>query len=112
MRSFERVTGPKRDRWLVKTVGVLVTAIGMTLARSGQRGRVHPDVALLAGLSAAALAAIDVVYVARRRISPVYLLDAVPEVMLAGWWGRHAARRGRALSHVPGRGTREEESDT
>jgi hypothetical protein len=84
----------------------------MTLARSGRRGRVHPDVALLAGLTAAALAAVDVVYVARRRISPVYLLDAVPEVMLAAWWGRRAARRGRALRHASLRGSREEASDT
>jgi hypothetical protein len=91
MRSFERVTGPKRDHWLVKTVGVLVTAVGMTLLRAGHRGRVHPDVALLAGLSAAALATIDVLYVAQRRISPVYLLDAVPEVLLAIWWGPRAA---------------------
>ncbi len=94
MRSFEGVTGPKRDHWLVKTVGVLVTAVGLTLMRAGQRGRVHPDVALLAGLSAAALAAIDLVYVTRRRISPVYLLDALPEVCLAAWWG-HQVIRGR-----------------
>jgi hypothetical protein len=93
MRSFERVTGPKRDHWLVNTVGVLVTAVGLTLVRAGQRRRMHPDVALLASLSAAALATIDVVYVARRRISAVYLLDAAPEVLLAAWWARHAADR-------------------
>lgn len=29
--SFERVTGPKGDGWLVKTVGVLVTVIGAVL---------------------------------------------------------------------------------
>jgi len=28
MRTFEAVTGPKVDRWLVKTVGVLVAVIG------------------------------------------------------------------------------------
>ena len=96
MRSFERVTGPKRDHWLVKTVGVLVTAIGVTLIHAGRRGRVSPDVALLAGLSAGALAAIDVVYAARRRISPVYLLDALPEVLLAAWWARRVASGGPA----------------
>jgi hypothetical protein len=94
MRSFERVTGPKRDHWLVKTVGVLVTAVGMTLVRAGGRGRVHPDVAFLGGLSALALATIDVVYVARRRISRVYLLDAVPELMLVAWWGRRGRGSG------------------
>ena len=96
MKSFEAVTGPKRDRWLVKTVGVLVTAVGVTLIRASRRRRVHPDVALLGGLSAAALAGIDIVYVSRRRISPVYLLDSVPEVLLALWWGRRVALSGRS----------------
>jgi hypothetical protein len=96
MRSFERVTGPKRDHWLVKTVGVLVTTIGVTLIHAGRRGRVPPDVALLAALGAGALATIDVVYAGRRRISPVYLLDAVPEVLLASWWARRIASGGSA----------------
>jgi hypothetical protein len=103
MRSFERVTGPKRDHWLVKTVGVLVTAVGLTLIRAGLRRRVHPDVAWLASLSAAGLATIDVVYVARRRISPVYLLDALPEVALAAWWGPRAATRRTTLRVPAGR---------
>src|ERR687889_207512 len=72
LRSFERVTGPKADGWLVKTVGVLV--IGGALGLAGWRRRVSPEVALVAAGSAAGLAAIDVVYVGRRRISPVYLL--------------------------------------
>jgi hypothetical protein len=101
MKSFERITGPKRDHWLVKTVGILVTAIGVTLIRAGQGRRVHSDVALLAGLSAAALGTIDVVYVARRRISAVYLLDAVPEAILAAWWGRGAANRAPVTPCVP-----------
>ena len=37
MRSFEMVTGPKRDKWLVKTVGALITAIGSTLLFSAAR---------------------------------------------------------------------------
>src|SRR5947208_2053294 len=32
IRSFMKVTGPKQDLWLVRTVGVLVTVIGMSLA--------------------------------------------------------------------------------
>ncbi len=35
---------------------------------------------------AAGLTAIDAVYVARKRISPVYLLDAVTEIALIGAW--------------------------
>jgi hypothetical protein len=43
---------------------------------------------LVAAGSAAALATIDTVYVAKRRISPVYLLDAVAEIALVVGWAR------------------------
>src|SRR5690606_40344593 len=66
------------------------------------RRRVSPEVRLLAVGSAAGLAAIDVVYVARRRISLIYLLDALGEVILIGAWvaAMRTDRRGR------GRGVR------
>lgn len=79
--SFEAISGPKTDNWLVRTVGVLVTVIGAVLCLVGRRERppVSTEVALLGVGSAAGLAAIDVIYVARRRISPVYLLDVLLE---------------------------------
>jgi hypothetical protein len=82
MRSFERVTGPKIDKWLVKTVGVLVTSIGGALLVAATRRRISPEARVLAAGSAVGLAAIDVYYVAKRRIAPVYLLDAVTELAL------------------------------
>jgi hypothetical protein len=86
MRSFEAVTGPKADRWLVRTVGALVGVIGGALVSSGRSGRLSPEIRGIAAGSAAALAAVDVIYVAQRRIPPVYLLDAVAEVgLMAGW---------------------------
>jgi hypothetical protein len=74
--AFEAVTGPKREWWLVQTVGALVTVVGGALASGAARDRVTPELLGVALGSAAALATIDVVYVARRRISPAYLLDA------------------------------------
>jgi hypothetical protein len=81
-RAFEAVTGPKREWWLVQTVGALVAVIGGCLASAATRRRVTPEVLAVAAGSAAALAAIDVVHVARRRISPTYLLDAAAELGL------------------------------
>jgi hypothetical protein len=81
-RAFEAVTGPKREWWLVQTVGALVTVIGGALASAAARRRVTPEVVAVASGSALALATIDVVYVARRRISPAYLLDAALEAGL------------------------------
>jgi hypothetical protein len=85
--SFQRVTGPKVDYWLVKTVGLLVMVIGGVLLSAGVRGRRSPELDALSAGSAASLAVIDVVYVRRGRISPVYLLDAAAEAGLLGMWG-------------------------
>jgi hypothetical protein len=85
--SFEAVTGPKTEGWLVKTVGLLTAAIGGCLLLAGRR-RVAPEVRWLAVASAAAFGGVDVWYAARRRISPVYLLDAVAQAaVIAAWQG-------------------------
>src|SRR5204863_1873170 len=86
MSSFEAVTGPKVDHWLVNTVAVLLLVIGGVFLFSAWRGRVPPETFLLAVGSAVALTAIDVVYVSLGRISPVYLLDAGPELVLIAAW--------------------------
>lgn len=86
MRTFEAVTGPKVDRWLVKTVGLLVTVVGSALladARRPSRGTTTAGIG-----SAVALGAVDVVYAARGRISTIYLLDAVVEAVLLAVWLR------------------------
>jgi hypothetical protein len=80
-RSFEAVTGSKVDFWLVRTVGVTVAAIGTGLALAARQDRLSREMQATALVAAAGLAAIDVVYVARRRIRPVYLLDAVAQAL-------------------------------
>ena len=86
MRSFEAVTGPKVDRWLVRTVGALIGVAGGAMISAAQRGRVTPEIRALAAGSAAVLAVIDLTYVAKKRIAPVYLLDAAAELALVGAW--------------------------
>src|SRR5438477_5780848 len=80
--SFQKVTGPKTDTWLVKTVGVLVSVIGAVLMSGAVRRQSSVELRTLALGSAAGLAAIDITYVAKRRIRPVYLLDAFAEAAL------------------------------
>ena len=71
--------------WLVETVGVLVTAVGAGLIAAAARDRVTPELLTIATGCASGLAAIDIVYVARRRIAPTYLADAAIEIaLLAG----------------------------
>jgi hypothetical protein len=90
-RSFELVTGPKTDFWLVHAVGVTVSSIGLGLARAARSDEpLQDEVATVALASAVGLAALDVAYVLRRRISRVYLFDAAVETALAVGWLRRA----------------------
>jgi hypothetical protein len=95
IETFQLVTGPKTDNmptglevdhWLVMTVGVLVTAIGLTLLVAAWRRTYPGEVGFLAVASAAGLAGIDVLYVNRHVIPPIYLADAATEVaLILGW---------------------------
>ncbi len=96
-RTFEAVTGRKREPWLVKTVGVLIVviavAIGIDRRSPGESTRV------LGVGSAAALGAVDLWYAAvRRRIRPVYLLDALAEAVIAAAWLRAGRASGGGIS--------------
>jgi len=80
------VTGSENDHWLVNTVGVLVTAIAVSLLFAAHRNRLSPEVILLGMATAVGLISIDVVYVMRGTISAVYLLDAVIETGFVSAW--------------------------
>lgn len=81
-RLFEALTGPKKEWWLVQTVGARVTVIGGGLLSSAVRRDVAPEVLGIATGAATTLAAIDIVYVAKGRIAPTYLMDAGAELGL------------------------------
>ena len=82
-RLFESITGKKTDWWLVQLVGMLAMSIGATLFVALREEKVSPETRTLAISSALSFALVDVVYVAKRRISPVYLVDAAIELPLA-----------------------------
>jgi hypothetical protein len=84
--SFQLVTGPKTDLWLVRTVAVLVVVIGTVLLLALRSRRLTDEIILLAAGSALGLAGIDLIYALSGRISPVYLADAAVEMGLAVLW--------------------------
>ena len=86
MHSFLKVTGPKTDLWLVKTVGLILAVIGAVLIVAQLNGEVNNSITILAIGSAVSLAIVEFVYVAKRVISPIYLGDAIIELVLIGWW--------------------------
>jgi hypothetical protein len=79
LASFEAITGPKVDDWLVRMVGLLATVIGATLLAAARGTRTREIYVLSIG-SAFAFAAIDIWYALQGRISPVYLADAAVEL--------------------------------
>jgi energy-converting hydrogenase Eha subunit E len=83
--TFERVTGPKVDDWLVRTVGLLAATIGSVLGLRAMSERSEPD-ALLGTGAALAFAAVDTTYAATGRISKIYLADAAVELLIAAAW--------------------------
>jgi hypothetical protein len=85
-RRFEAVTGPKLEWWLVLTVASQVGVIGAALGLAAGRNPRAPEIRLLGAGAAAGLGAIDVVYVARRRISPAYLVDGAIQTGILAMW--------------------------
>lgn len=86
MVTFEAVSGPKDDEWLVNTVGILVTVIGLVLILAAIRNQISAAVCVLAIASAMGLAFVDFYYAMRGVIWPIYMLDGAGEVALIAWW--------------------------
>lgn len=76
MASFEAVSGPKVDDWLVRMVALLVVVIGATLLIAVRRRAWTTETKVLAIGGALAFTAIDLRYALSGRISPIYLADA------------------------------------
>jgi hypothetical protein len=83
-KSFERVTGRKRDFWLVRVLGGLVALIGVTLGIAVVRGRRSPEIQAAAAGSAVLFGIADIW--AGRNQSRVYFADLVPEALFTPAW--------------------------
>jgi hypothetical protein len=99
-RTFELITGPKVDFWLVRTIGGIITVISVVLMMAGVRRTVSTETTVLAVGSAASLAASDIIYSLRGRISKIYLVESVAEFILIAMWiaGMRADRRAKGTS--------------
>ncbi|MGB3953898.1 MAG: hypothetical protein WBL05_01220 [Brooklawnia sp.] len=87
-RSFEWLTGPKKDEWLVQTVGGLLGTIGWTMLQSGESSDAERNVRTLGIGTAATLGTIDTIYALAGRLRPIYLADAVVEFAFVAAWLR------------------------
>jgi BON domain len=82
--SFERITGRKREFWLVRLVGALAALTGTTLGIAVARGKQTPEAKTLALGSILVFGLADVH--AARKHSRIYLADAVAQTALVPAW--------------------------
>ena len=103
LRSFEKVTGPKREEWLTKGVGACLANVGIQLIQSALRGgRVRREVRSLAVRMAMTFAAFDFCRAGvRRPISPVHLVNGAAQLLFAVLWGAERLAETRELRRPP-----------
>ena len=101
--SFERITGPKQEAWLVQTVGGLIAVIGAALLVARTRRPLGLDVVVLAVGSALALAIGDLAHSSGNQHPWVYSVDAGVELAIALLWivGWRRAQRPHGLHSLP-----------
>jgi hypothetical protein len=83
-RSFERVTGPKRDFWLVRVVGGLVAVAGLSLGVAVVRGHRSREAQAVAAGSAVVFSVADVW--AGKNQSRIYFADVPAQALFAPAW--------------------------
>lgn len=85
IKTFMKVTGPKTDLWLVKTVGLLVLASGAAMIVAWARDTRSPEILTIATGQAIFLLLVDVTYSVTGVIWKTYLIDAVIQMVLIVW---------------------------
>ena len=102
MRTFKKITGPKPEGWLAKGVGACMANIGAALASAGARGKVSREIRMLGITTGLSFAVMDLWYAGmRRRISPVYLLNAAGHLGFVAAWGYAEWREGLDVRRPP-----------
>ena len=66
---------------------MILAVIGAVLILAQVNAEINTSIIVLALGSAISLAIVEFIYVAKRVISPIYLADAVAELVLIAWWG-------------------------
>ena len=86
IRTFQAVTGPKTDLWLVQTVGLLLMINGLILMIASYGHKIDWSIFTIGVCTALALVGIEVLYVFNGTLSVVYLLDAAVEILFIIAW--------------------------
>lgn len=94
-RTFARIMGPKTDTWLMNAISLEMLVSGASIASAARNERITPEIAGLAIGSNVAMAGLTAVSAKRKRVGPIYYLDALGHVVLALGWVISTARSDR-----------------
>ena len=86
LKSFEAVTGPKRERWLIRSLATAMAVAGAALLSGARSRRVTPELALLANGMGLGFGLLELTNVIRGRIRRVYLGDVALQFAFAAAW--------------------------
>jgi energy-converting hydrogenase Eha subunit E len=86
MPSFEAVTGPKEDDWLVRSVAGILLVMGAVLMFDAFRHHVSHSVRIMAGGISAVLAIVALVSSLAGFISLLYFIDGIIHLSFALAW--------------------------
>jgi hypothetical protein len=86
IESFYKITGYKKETWLVKTVSVLLLCISISQLVADYCKQINISIIMLSLLTSAGLLFVDCYYVIKKIIPVVYLLDALAECLLIILW--------------------------
>lgn len=86
IESFMNVSGYKTDVWLVKTVGILLLAIAVSLLLDIFSKEINFPIAVLALFTAVGMAYVDFFYALNETIPKIYMADGAVEVVFALAW--------------------------
>lgn len=83
LKSFEALTGPKPDRFVVESTGLLFVATGATLATAAVNPAPGRPVRVLSVLTPIVSTFVTLRH--RPRVRAIYMVDAVAQCALATW---------------------------
>jgi hypothetical protein len=86
INSFMFFTGEKKDIWMAKALGLLMTIIGLMLISAIIRNKLIMEIIMLIIFSAMALAGVEFYFGWNDMISEIYLLDAAAEFFFILCW--------------------------
>lgn len=89
--TFEKITGPKVDKWLVQSFGALTLSISISLLVASYEGTAGYSALILSIGTAISFIFCEIIFCLKGFISYVYLIDAILHVILLWYLFFHIA---------------------